>query len=330
MPPKVRIIWAHLDNKDCTSERGEMYYSWEEMYTKSGLKPEANRPIKFIILHYTVTRDFYHTVGAFRSRGVSTHYVIGPGGEIYMTLDPRTAAGRHCGASAWMDLSNLNPYSIGIEHIGPGVVGQFEKIPGFGAPRQVRGSNLFWFPFSEKQFLSSMMLIMFLAKKYQIPPWNIISHHDIAVGRKVDIGPLWDYERAHREFGVGYFPAETHLINLDHFNELTDDDYIALVEVIGYHLPDKSIIESEMLGLPGETIEAAARRLMLQAYQMHFSRGNISGTLNDPTKIAILQHVIDLAEYVDPLTGKKHDEFRARFMQWKIDNPGKAQAFRGY
>ena len=73
-----------------------------------------------------------------------------------------------------------------------------------------------------------------LQNRYKIPGYYVVTHADIAPSRKSDIGPMWDYKRAYDEFGVGYWPSETHDVDLDLFPSLNDADYKLFISFLGY------------------------------------------------------------------------------------------------
>ncbi len=126
--------------------------------------------------------------------------------------------------------------------------------------------------------------------------------------RKSDIGPMWNYKRAFEEFGVGYWPSETHKVNLEAFRDLNDGDYKDFISMLGYESCSSSI----------------------RAYQLHYSISDISGILREKTKEDILKHMIALYGYIDPISKSKFEFFTSRFEAWAKENPSKALAFGEY
>jgi N-acetylmuramoyl-L-alanine amidase len=306
----MRIVDSHLNNSKCKC--GVMYKPWREAWQGKGVDRESHS-YEYIIAHYTVCKDFRSTRAAYEGAGVSAHYTIENDGTINLTVDPEKYIAFHAGPSAFDDRESLNYYSIGIENINPGFTNEYEEIPPFGPPIRISGDQRWWFPFDERQFTASMTLARCLHDKYRIPSWNFVTHADVAVGRKSDVGPMWDYERAFREFGVGYFPEETHQVVFDHFGKFIDSDYIDFIGAFGYRLPAGVGVAD-----------------MVRAYQMHYSRMDISGELSQPTKINILKHVVGLAGYVDPYTHESYGRFHSLLRQWAIKNPDKALTFEEY
>lgn len=113
---------------------------------------------------------------------VSAHYILPRlpyGAEqydvIHMVREANVAY--HAGKSQWVvgnELrTNINNYSIGIELEGDGNLVEYTDY---------QYENLIW-------------LIKDITCRYKIPEENIVGHEDIAPGRKVDPGKLFDWKR---------------------------------------------------------------------------------------------------------------------------------------
>jgi N-acetyl-anhydromuramyl-L-alanine amidase AmpD len=301
-----------LDNKNCTN--GVSHRLWSKAWAAFGRQDRQGPMYQFIALHYTVCRTLQDTYTAYDQCGVSAHFTIANDGIVYNTVDPSQYIAYHAGASRFCGLAGLNYYAIGIEHVNPGYVTVYKEDPLFGRPVQRPGDNRWWYSFSEQQFVASATLTADLQRQYKIPGWCVVTHADIAPGRKSDIGPLWDYERAYREYSAGYWPEETHGVDVNKFANLSKMDFIKLICSVGYHDP----------GLDDEN------ETLIRAYQMHYSPQNLSGRLDSQTKENVLKHVIGLQGHTDATTGQKCEYCRTELAKWKIDNPDKAQAFDEY
>lgn len=310
---KPTIVDRYLDNKDCRSgvthrTWEESYYRWSDPSKPSTFEQYKKESYQFIVLHYTAGSSLEGTISTYNERGVSAHYTIDNSGIIYNTVNPETDIAYHAGVSYFAGKKSLNYYSIGIEHVNPGYRETNISFNGFSAPRKLTGSAYYWYPFSETQFVASVSFTRGLQNRYKIPGYYVVTHADIAPSRKSDIGPMWDYKRAYEEFGVGYWPSETHDVDLDLFPSLNDADYKLFISFLGYENAVASI----------------------RAYQLHYSTSNISGVLTEQTKKDILKHVIAIYQYNDPISGTKFEFFNEHFINWAQTNSEKAGPFKEY
>ena len=100
---------------------------------------------------------------------VSSHFLITRKGALIQFV-PTDKRAWHAGISAYKGRENCNDFSIGIELEGCDDE-EFEK----------------------SQYYSLSRLINFLSKDLQINKQNIVSHAEIAPGRKTDPGPYFDW-----------------------------------------------------------------------------------------------------------------------------------------
>ena len=106
---------------------------------------------------------------SIRDLKVSSHFLITRKGALIQFV-PTDKRAWHAGISAYKGRENCNDFSIGIELEGCDDE-EFEK----------------------PQYYSLSRLINFLSKDLQINKQNIVSHADIAPGRKTDPGPYFDW-----------------------------------------------------------------------------------------------------------------------------------------
>ncbi|MCB0801726.1 MAG: N-acetylmuramoyl-L-alanine amidase [Flavobacteriales bacterium] len=134
-----------------------------------------NKSNTCIILHHTAGKSFKSDLNWMLNpeSKVSAHYLIGEQGEIAQLVKDKDIAW-HAGKSEWNGKSNVNNFSIGIECSGDTT----KK------------------PFTDIQFDALVFLVKKLKKEYDIPLSDIISHREIAPGRKVDLDPKnFDWEK---------------------------------------------------------------------------------------------------------------------------------------
>lgn len=106
---------------------------------------------------------------------VSAHYLISETGDLWQLVE-EAARAWHAGAGAWGDVSDVNSRSIGIELANRGLE-----------------------PFAESQMAVLEALLAGIMQRWDIPPDRVIGHSDMAVGRKVDPGPRFDWQRLARQ-----------------------------------------------------------------------------------------------------------------------------------
>lgn len=116
---------------------------------------------------------------------VSCHYVIDLDGAIYQLVDDAKRAW-HAGESFWRGREKLNNYSIGIELVDT----------------DASGVRLNYF--SDLQMKAVISLCLDLIAKYNIKPYNIVAHSDIAPSRKDDPGEFFNWAEL-SESGVGVY-----------------------------------------------------------------------------------------------------------------------------
>ena len=109
---------------------------------------------------------YYQTVHSLK---VSSHFFIRRGGEIIQFV-PCDKRAWHAGLSSWGGRNQCNDFSIGVE---------------------LEGSDRT--AFTDDQYRALIRLSLLLQESYPIK--DIVGHSDIAVGRKTDPGPHFDWER---------------------------------------------------------------------------------------------------------------------------------------
>ena len=127
----------------------------------------------------TEIKTFQTKKDALKYAKENRNYYIKKNGEI-ITLVPDLYIAWHAGKSYWKKYINLNKNSIGIEITNPGHNIKYEK-------------------FSKAQIKSLVKLIKFLIRKYNIKPYNILGHSDIAPYRKKDPGEKFPWKLMYKK-----------------------------------------------------------------------------------------------------------------------------------
>lgn len=165
-----------------------------------GARKNGNSP-QYIILHFTVIEE-HEEACAFLcdpEREVSAHYVLAKSGYLIQLVDEKDRAW-HAGRSFWKNEDDLNSRSIGIEIVNNGAM-----------------------PFKEAQYQRLIPLIADISARWDIPPQNVLGHSDIAINRKFDPGPWFDWPRLDAA-GVSAPPKA----------RTNSDDFRALAASAGY------------------------------------------------------------------------------------------------
>lgn len=162
-------------------------------YDTSHPSPNHDSRIQFVVVHYT-SASMERSLQLLTHGEVSSHYLIGDdkNATIYKLMDENLRAW-HAGESQWQGRTWLNSSSLGIEIVNPG----FKDTP----------TGRLWYPYTEAQVQSLIVLLKDISQRYNISPRSIIGHSDIAPLRKLDPGPLFPWKRLAGE-GIGIWPNE--------------------------------------------------------------------------------------------------------------------------
>jgi len=227
--------------------------------------PSVNQDnrVQFVVVHYT-SASLERSLALLTHGEVSAHYLIGDdkNATIYKLVDESRRAW-HAGESEWQGRTWLNSSSIGIEIVNPG----FIDTP----------DGRLWYPYSEAQIQSLIVLLKDITRRNAINPSNIIGHSDIAPLRKLDPGPLFPWKRL-AQAGLGIWP---------------DEQAVARQQILFQaQLPSATWFQSELARLGYPTPQSGewdvATRHVLAAFQMRYRPARFDGTA-DAQSAAILQ-----------------------------------------
>lgn len=147
-----------------------------------GSRPGGSGDITAIVLHDTgdATTKAQQIGSYFQNpeAEVSSHYTIGKDGAIVQSVEDGNRAW-HAGVSSFQGRDDVNDYSLGIEICNSG-----------------SGSD----PFTDAQYESTINLVAWMCKTYNLPVDRITGHRDIALpkGRKVDPADNFDWDRVRK------------------------------------------------------------------------------------------------------------------------------------
>lgn len=216
---------------------------------------ERRAPPDMLLLHYTDMVRAEDAVALLRDpeAGVSAHYVVGEDGRVWRLVDEERRAW-HAGVSFWAGESDINSRSIGIEIANPGHSHGYRRFP-------------------EAQMLAVMALCRDILARHPIPPHRVLGHSDVAPGRKIDPGHLFDWRTLARA-GIGLFPERLAPAVLD------EAQAVAALTRIGYRT-----------GAP--RFSDPVSRMALDGFRRHWEPLAL-GRPYDPRGAAMLQQVAEM------------------------------------
>lgn len=208
-------------------------------------EPRRNgRGVDMLILHYTgmASADAARDLLVSAESGVSCHYLIDEQGVITQMVGEEMRAW-HAGVSVWNGETDTNSRSIGIEIHNP-------------------GHSLGYRAFPEAQMEAVVALCRDILTRHAIPPRNVLAHSDVAPGRKIDPGELFDWERL-AGAGVGHWvpPAKRDATPLDAAGLA---DFQALLQRYGYGIEASGQLDDQT-------------RKVTDAFQRHFRPALVNG-----------------------------------------------------
>lgn len=247
------------------------FESREDKYTHKLIK----RPT-MLILNYTVwgLKETEHEFEMPKS--LSSHYLVSRMGKLIQFV-PDNMRAYDAGVSQWYNIHDVNSNSIGIEIVNDGYKTSASQPEGIS----VKGSVHFWYPFPKKQIKSLIKLIKDIYTRFPIAPHLVLGQSDIAVGRKVDPGPLFPWQDLAKE-GIGAWPDLTIPLKKVVLPKHVDEAWFYKhLKLYGYKISPEC---------PDD--EKAYRKELVKAFQMHFRQNNIDGII-DYECMKILAALVD-------------------------------------
>jgi len=210
----------------------------------------TEQDVSLLVIHYTGMESCSAALDRLcdPAAEVSAHYVIDEDGCLHQLVAEDQKAW-HAGRSYWRGISDVNDASIGIELVNPGHEWGYR-------------------PFPERQISRLIRICNDLSESYQIPPWGIVGHSDVAPGRKNDPGELFPWPELAFS-GLGIWPSE-----IDYDPSVNPWADLAL---IGYACPNDPNQGSEIL------IPKTAEKDVVTAFQRRFLPNCMSGVLDQRT-----------------------------------------------
>lgn len=144
------------------------------------------RAVDMLILHYTgmESAEAAGDLLCSPTSGVSCHYLVEEDGAIIQMV-PENLRAWHAGVSSWKGETDTNSRSVGIEIQNP-------------------GHNLGYRAFPDRQMQAVAALCADILSRHAIPSSHVLAHSDVAPGRKIDPGELFDWAFLHHH-GIGHW-----------------------------------------------------------------------------------------------------------------------------
>jgi N-acetylmuramoyl-L-alanine amidase len=223
------------------------------------------KPIDSIVLHYTgmESADAALDLLCDPIHEVSCHYLVSADGEAFQ-LVPESRRAWHAGRGTWAGETDMNARSIGIEMANAG-----HK---YGAP-----------PFEDAQIETVIALCKDIAARHGIVPRRILGHSDIAVGRKIDPGEIFPWERL-AAAGIGHWVAPAALGTEGHSLQL--DDTGPEVEEL------QQALASYGYGVSVSGTYDDTTAMVVTAFQRHFRPALVHGIADPSTRDTLARLVV--------------------------------------
>jgi len=216
---------------------------------KDGARPDI------LLMHYTEIESAAKACDWLcdpRSK-VSCHYLVDEEGGIVQMVDEAMRAW-HAGASSWHGETDINSRSIGIEIQNPGLRYGYRDFP-------------------TVQMRAVIALSKDIIARNGIAAERVLAHSDVAPGRKVDPGKLFDWKLLHRE-GVGHWVPPS---PIDNGAGLKEGDNGPEVEKL------QKALAGYGYGLPVTGFYDARTKTVVSAFQLHFRQARVDGIADRST-----------------------------------------------
>ncbi|MFO0991565.1 MAG: N-acetylmuramoyl-L-alanine amidase [Hyphomicrobiales bacterium] len=225
---------------------------------KDGVKPDL------LLMHYTEMENAEAACAWLcdPASKVSCHYLVDEAGGIVQMVDEALRAW-HAGASSWQGETDINSHSIGIEIQNPG--------PRYG-----------YRAFPAVQMRAVIELSKDIIARNSIRPERVLAHSDVAPGRKIDPGALFDWRLLHDE-GIGHWVRPS---PIDGRVGLKEGDSGAQVEQL------QQALGGYGYGLPVTGTYDARTKTVVSAFQLHFRPGRVDG-IADRSTLETLERLIE-------------------------------------
>lgn len=137
-------------------------------------RPEGE--VSLVLLHYTETATLVEAEKVLARRGLSAHFLMDLDGTVVQAVDTGRRAW-HAGESSFQGRESVNAYSVGVEIVNRGPIGDG------------------WDPYPAAQMDGLLGLLGWLGEAHPECRGVVAGHEDVAPGRKRDPGPAFPWRR---------------------------------------------------------------------------------------------------------------------------------------
>lgn len=203
--------------------------------------------ISLLVLHYTGMASGQLAIDWLCNPAskVSCHYLIDTDGTIVQMVDEDRRAW-HAGTSSWQGVIDINSASIGIEIQNLG--------HGGGCPA---------FPHAQMERVAALSLD--IMARYDMSAQDVLAHSDVAPGRKIDPGEVFDWNFLAKQ-GIG----QTVIAATQPANERSVRHAQAGLATLGYDIDPSGILD-------------ARTRVVIEAFQRRYRQSEVNGILDADT-----------------------------------------------
>ena len=216
---------------------------------RDGMTPDC------VVLHYTgmETGEAAEAWLCTPESEVSAHYLVHEDGRIVQMVRESDRAW-HAGKGSWKGRCDVNSFSIGVEVVNPGPLGDFPDFP-------------------EAQVEAVAALSRGICARHGILPERVLAHSDVSPGRKIDPGERFPWARLHA-LGVGHWVAPAPVQGGRFFAPGDRGEPVeafqSMLSLYGYGLEISGVFDEET-------------RLAVEAFQRHFRPARVDGVADRST-----------------------------------------------
>ena len=222
--------------------------------------------MRYLIVHYSGMPSAEDAIARLCNSAyqVSAHYLIDENGTVTRMV-PENMSAWHAGAAFWRGVRDINSASVGIELANP-------------------GHEHGYHPFPPVQMDAFVALASDIMARHGIPPAGVLGHSDVAPGRKIDPGELFDW--------AGLAKLDIGLWLNENMKDIVDTkDLVASMRQlshIGYAVPLSPELGADILN------PATGLHDVIAAFQRRYRQKQVDGILDDDTawRIATVTKIV--------------------------------------
>ncbi len=208
-----------------------------------------------LLLHYTGMQTTQAALERLcdPATRVSSHYLVFEDGRVVQLVPERERA-FHAGESSWEGTRDINSRSVGIEMGNQG--------HDYGCPQ-----------FPAAQIAAVIALARDIVARWDIAPWRVLAHSDVAPGRKRDPGERFSWARL-AEAGIGLWVEPAPIVNGTTLKAGDRGPEVAALQ--------RALADYGYGVAPSGRFDAATEEVVA-AFQRHFRPTRVDGIADDST-----------------------------------------------